>query len=79
MSYAIIQIARVAVVIGLVVWAAVLVTPKGRLPLAVRGLARMLRKDAGSPASSDDIKPVSGVRRFFAFLLVLLAALVAII
>jgi len=74
-----IQIARVAAVIGLVVWAAVLVTPKGRLPLAVRGLARMLRRDAGAPAAQDDGKPVSGLRRFAAFLIILLAALLAII
>ena len=79
MSSVLMQIGRVVIVIGLVVWAAVLVTPKGRLPLAVRGLARMLRKDAGMPAASDDVKPVSGLRRFVAFLILLLAALVAVL
>ena len=39
------QIARLVAVLALVCVAAAIATPKGRLPLALRGLAKMLGKD----------------------------------
>ena len=78
MNAVLLQTARIAAVIGLVVWAAVLATPPGRLPLAVRGLAKLLRRDAGGEAAAEE-RQASASRRFAAFMLVLLAALVAIL
>ena len=42
MNSAVFQIARICVVIALVCIAAAIATPKGRIPLALRGLAKML-------------------------------------
>ncbi len=65
------RVLQVAAVIGLVVWAAALATPPGRLPIALRAL----RKSLGANAAPD--APVSFPRRFCAFLLVLAALAVA--
>ena len=43
MNSAAFQIARICAVIALVCIAAALATPKGRLPLVLRGLAKMLQ------------------------------------
>lgn len=72
------QLLRVVLVIALVIWAAVLVTPKGRLPLALRGVLKILRRDRNLPPQNE-IKPPSAAKRFCAFLLVLLALLIAIV
>ena len=68
---------RFVAVIALLGAAVVLATPKGRLPLALRGLRKTLRRDAGLPAARTAERPVSGVRRLAAFALILLAFLVA--
>ena len=65
------RVLQVAAVIGLVVWAAALATPPGRLPIALRAL----RKTLGAPPAPD--APVSLARRICAFLLVLAALAVA--
>ena len=77
MQYA--QIAKVAAVIGLVVWAAVLATPPGRLPLALRGLAKIMRRDSPQGAPADNGRPASAGRRVAAFFLILLAIALAVI
>lgn len=76
------QLVRVILVILLVVAAAVLSTPKGRLPLAVRGLAKILRKDAsqsGLTRRSSQAEPVPAGKKFLAFILVILAALLSMV
>ena len=86
------QIARLVAVLALIGVAAAIATPKGRLPLALRGLAKMVnavpsssRRQAlaGDPcyhASRRDVDgTVSAGKRTFAFLLVLLAILLALI
>ena len=81
------QLARICAVLALVCVAAALATPKGRLPLALRGLAKMLQsckvaEFQGSstlqPCNPGTLKP-SAWRRGFAFLLVVLAILLALI
>ena len=73
------QLARICAVIVLVCAAAALATPKGRMPLALRGIRKMLRKDAGG---RDTAKPegesVPPWRKLLAFVLVLLAAVLAV-
>ena len=75
------QIFCIVAVIALVCVAAALATPKGRLPLALRGLARLLRQDAApaAPAPQGVGQPVPLVKRLLAFVLVLLAILLAIV
>ena len=73
------QIARIVTVLALVGVAAVLATPKGRLPLALRGLAKMLRNDRLSePRPSSHVRRPSFAKCLFAFVLVLLAILLAL-
>ena len=72
-----IQFARVVVVIGLVIWAAVLATPKGRTPLALRAIQKMFGRTAG--IAQPEIQPVSTGRRLVAFGLVLVAFIIAVI
>ena len=69
---------RVVAVIVLLVVAACLATPPGRLPLALRGIRRMLRKDAGDAPSAAEAK-ASHRRRVIAFLLVLAATALALV
>lgn len=76
---AVIQILRLAAVIGLVVGAAALATPPGRLPLALRGLAKVLGRGRPGGVGTPETRPVSSWRRLLAFLLVVLAAAVAIL
>jgi len=69
---------RVAAVIALLCVSAALAAPPGRLPLALRGIKKIMRKDQGlSPDKSTDAT-VSPRRRFFAFLVALLAVAVAV-
>lgn len=72
-------IARVVLVVVLLGIAAAVATPKGRLPLALRGVRKMLRKDAGlkgpEPAEGE---PVPAWRKLVALLIVLLAAVTAV-
>jgi hypothetical protein len=71
------QVAKVAAVIALLCVAAAIATPPGRLPLALRGLHRIMRRDAGAHAVPDGAGRVSSARRTVAFLLVVLAAFLA--
>ena len=77
------QIARLIAVLALVCIAAAIATPKGRLPLALRGLAKMLARDLGQTQSTavegSRLQSVSAGKRTLAFLLVLLAILLALI
>ena len=72
-----VQIAKVVAVIALLCAAAAIATPRGRIPLALRALHRVVRRDAGL-AASDDGGGVPAARRLAAFALVVLAAVVAI-
>lgn len=84
-------IGRIIAVVALLCFAAALATPPGRLPLALRGLQKMLSKDqsaaggeASSPPQQKNVHPTtsptaSPARRFAALLLVLLAAVLAMI
>ena len=72
------EFTRVLAVIALLVVAACLATPPGRLPLALRGIRRMLRRDLGIGETPAQTKaPVW--RRILAFLLVLAAATLALV
>ena len=75
------QLGRICAVIALVCVAAAMATPKGRLPLALRGLAKMLGKDGIQTFEHSEHSniQVSLARRLLAFLLVLLAILLALI
>ena len=74
------QIARLLAVLALLIVAACLATPPGRLPLALRGVYRILRRDRGLP---EDASKMSGVaptgKRLLAFVLVLVAAALALV
>lgn len=72
---------RFVVVIALLGVAAVLATAKGRLPLALRGLKKVLRKDLNQPVAdvAEASRQVAPWRRFLALVLVLLAFLIAVI
>ena len=80
-AHDIIEIARLVAVMALVCAAAALATPKGRVPLALRGVLRILRKDRALSGAAQDEKPqpVSLSRRLLAFALVLAAAVLALI
>ena len=71
-------IARIIAVVALLCVAAAIATPKGRLPLALRGLQRFLRKDRGLGPAGEGA-PVSTGRRLLAFVLVVLAAVLCMI
>ena len=75
------QIGRLVAILALLCVAAAIATPKGRLPLALRGLAKMLGKDGIQTFehSEHSNTQVSLARRLLAFLLVLLAILLALI
>ena len=72
------QIARIATVIALLCFASSLAAPPNRLPLALRGLRRILRKDMGVAGVVEE-KKASPMRRAIAFLLVLAAVALTLI
>ncbi len=75
----ILELLRVLAVIGLVVAAAAVATPKGRLPLVMRGLLKVMRKTGAAPAAeAREAQPVSLARRLGAFALIVLAAALAL-
>lgn len=65
-----IQIARIVVIVALLCVAAAIATPKGRIPLALRGMAKMFR-------ITTEEKAVPAWKKAVAFLLVLVAVVVA--
>ena len=77
------QIARLVAVVALLCVAAAIATPKGRLPLALRGVAKLLARDRGQTQSTavEDcrLQSVSAGKRTLAFLLVILAVILALI
>ena len=75
------QLIRICAVVALLCVAAAIATPKGRLPLALRGLAKMLGKDGIQTFEHSEHSniQVSLARRLLAFSLVLLAILLALI
>ena len=74
-----VQIIRLVAVIALLVGAAVLATPRGRLPLALRGVWRIMRKDRGEGAAPlpGEVR-ASALRRFLAFIMVVVAVVLAL-
>ena len=80
-AHDIVEIARLVAVMALVCVAAALATPKGRVPLALRGVLRILRKDRAlsGAAPDEERRPVSLAKRLLAFGLVLAAAVLALI
>ncbi|MGN0833778.1 MAG: hypothetical protein ACI4RD_09065 [Kiritimatiellia bacterium] len=75
----IIELVRVIAVIALVVAAAALATPQGRVPLALRGVLKVLRRDGRAAPVAPTVRPVTPARRLAAFALVLAAAFVALL
>ena len=72
MKLILLQIVRLVVVMALVCVAAALATPKGRLPLALRGVAKLFHL-------TSDEQRVPVWKRLVAFLLVIAALLLAIL
>ena len=73
------QAARLVAVLSLLIAAALLATPPGRLPLALRGVYRILRRDRGLPEDAAAMRGAAPARkRLLAFLLVLAAAALAV-
>ena len=77
------QIARLVAVVALLCVAAAIATPKGRLPLALRGLAKLLARDRGQAQATAvegcRLQSVSTGKRIQAFTLVILAVILALI
>ena len=86
---ALVWIAKIVVVVALLGVAAAIATPKGRLPLALRGLKKIVDRDRqsstavdsrGQPTAVDGSRTApSAAKRFLAFVLVLVAILVALL
>lgn len=77
---------RFVLVVALLGVAAVLLTVKGRLPLAIRGLRKVLDSDARAREGDAPARPQSGPdlalplwKRLLAFLCVILAFILAVI
>jgi len=75
------QIVRLVAVIALLCAVAAIVTPKGRLPLALRGVMKIMRRDRPEnfSLSAGTYETISGRKRLLAFFLVLVAILVCLI
>ena len=70
------ELVLVVAVMGLVLAAAALCTPKGRTPLALRGIQKILRRDRGVKPENKG-EPVPAWRKWLAFLMVVAAFLLA--
>ena len=81
MTAAAFQIVRLVLVLALVCVAAALATPKGRLPLALRGVMKVLRNDntVPSPLSATGADKVPLWKRLLAFVLILLAIVLSLL
>lgn len=73
------ELVIVILIIALLGAAAALATPPGRIPLALRGVYRILKKDRGECAALPNSGPAPLWRRILAFLLVVLAVLIALV
>ncbi len=73
----VIQLIRVVVVLALLGIAAAVATPKGRLPLALRGVYRIMKRDRGESAA-EGAERVPTWRKLLAFALVFAAIAVAL-
>ena len=72
-------IVRIVLVVACLGAAAAVATPRGRMPLALCGIRKMLRKDAGvRDTAKPEGEPVPTWRKLLAFVLVLLAAVLAV-
>ena len=69
---AVFEIARIVLIVVLLCVAGALATPKGRLPLALRGVAKLFR-------ITSDEERVPGWKRLVAFALVLVAVVLAFV
>ena len=74
----VLQVARLVAVVALLVGAALLATPRGRLPLALRGVWRIMRRDRGESVASPGEARASAWRRLLAFLMVIAAVVLAL-
>ena len=74
------QIARIVLVVALLAAAALVATPKGRLPLALRGVLRIMRRDGmlSGNVPQENMR-VSAARRVVAMLLVLAAVALSLV
>ena len=74
------QIARLVLVVALLAAAAVIATPQGRLPLALRGVLRVMRRDGAlaGDVPREDVR-VSAARKVVAMLLVLAAVALCLV
>lgn len=70
------ELVRVVAVIALVVIAAVLATPPNRVPLALRGLLRILRRDGSTPTGNEPTSAPTW-KKILSFVLVIVAFLLA--
>ncbi|MBR2837765.1 MAG: hypothetical protein IKE55_03175 [Kiritimatiellae bacterium] len=73
------QLLRVAAVVALMCAAAALATPPGRLPLALRGVARLLRAGRRGGGGGDAEEKVPLWKKSVAFALVLAAAALCLV
>jgi len=71
-------IVRIVVVMAFLCVAAALATPRGRLPLALRGLQRVLRRDRGEQGPVIPAEPVCAWRKALALAFVIGAAVAAV-
>ena len=69
---------RVAAVVILLCISSAIATPPRRLPLALRGLKRILQKDKGLAVDSESEKSVSATRKIISILLLVLAVFIAL-
>ena len=71
-------IVRIVVVMALLCVAAALATPRGRLPLALRGMQKVLRRDKGEQGPATPVEPVRAWRKALALAFVIGAAIAAV-
>ena len=74
-----VQISRLVAVVLLLVAAALVATPRGRLPLALRGLKKVLNAAPSREVAASSAQPVPAWKRLLAFLLVIVAFLLAVL
>ncbi len=70
---------RFVIVIAFLALACVLLRKKGELPLALRGIRRIMRRDGNSQSPAVPVGDVPAWKRFLAFVIVIAAFLIAVI